>query len=628
LSNFLPSVGTSGGVPVLSGLQSGINTTQLINALMGVAAQPQQGLRLQQQIDKTKMTAYQALNTALQSVSTDALVLNLPGDWQATSATSSDSTVATATSTASAVGGAFTFSVNNLATSSSLISSASVATMGTAVTSGNLLLSQAAGLGFSGLAGDQVLAAGSHALTVTTATTGATMTGSTAVAPTTTIVAGSNDTLSYTIDGAAKSLTIGPGTYGVSQLATAVATASNGNLTASVNGTGDLVLTTTSQGSAHTASVTGGTALAALGLTPGTSGTGTDGAVSLDGGASVAVTDAHAGAHITLTSGTGGTVTATLAGELTAGTSTLNNISTGSGSLSDVIGAINAAGAGMSATAVGVGAAGYRMQVTSTTTGAASSLTLSPNAFLGSLGTLSPLQQGQDATLTVGSGPNAYQVTSASNQVSGALPGVTLSLLKAGTGPITVTVGADASGIASKVQNMVSDINSVITQAAGAVSYDPNNAANSGPLLGDNSVEGLASGLTQAMTGGIPGATLADASAIGITINTDGTLKFDQSKFTSAMASNPRGVADLFQRAAGNGIAQQVRAFADGMSDPNKGIITASIQGNQASIADLTTQINAWNPILTLQRQQLTREFTQMETALAHLTSQKAALGL
>jgi flagellar hook-associated protein 2 len=585
-------------------------------------------LRGQQQIDQTKITAYQALNTALQSVGTDALLLNLPGDWQATAATSSDPTVATATSTAAAVGGAFTFSVNNLATSSSLISSASVASTATAVTSGNLLLSEAAGLGFSGLAGDQVLVAGSHTLTVTTATTGAAMTGSTAVAPSTTIAAGSNDTLTYTIDGTAKSLTIGPGTYGVTQLAAAVATASNGNLAAHVNGSGDLVLTTTAQGSAHSASVTGGTALTALGLTAGTSGTGTDGAVSLDGGASVAVSDAHAGAQITLTSGTGGTVTATLAGGLTAGTSTLTNVSTGSGSLSDVIAAINAAGAGMSATAVGVGAAGYRLQVTSSTTGAAASVTLSPNAFLGSLGTLSPLQQGQDATLTVGSGPNAYQVTSASNQVSGALPGVSLSLLKAGTGPVTVTVGADASGIASKVQNMVNDINSVITQASGAIAYDPNNAANSGPLLGDNMVESLAGGLTEAMTGGIPGATLADASAVGITVNTDGTLKFDQAKFTSAMTSNPHAVADLFQRTAGNGIAQQVKAFADGMSDPNKGVITASITGNQASIADLTTQINAWQPLLTLQRQQLTREFTQMETALAHLNTQKAALGL
>ncbi|MFI5042194.1 MAG: flagellar filament capping protein FliD, partial [Acidimicrobiales bacterium] len=441
-------------------------------------------------------------------------------------------------------------------------------------------------------------------------------------------ITGSNDTLSYTIDGTPKSLTLGAGTYGPTQLAAAVATASKGDLTAQINGNGDLVLTTTAQGSAHSASITGGNALGALGLAPGASGTGTDGAVNVDGGPSVTVTDAHAGAQISLTSGTGGTVTATLAGGLTAGSTTAQNVATGGGSLAEVISAINTAGAGMSATAVGVGSAGFRIQVTSSTTGAAAALTLSPNAFLGTLGTLTSLQQGQDAVLTVGSGPNAYQVTSATNQVSGALPGVTLGLLKASVSPVTVTVASDASGLSTKVQNLVNDINSVINQAKSAVSYDPTNAANSGPLLGDSTVEGLASGLTQAMTGGISGSTLGDASALGITVNTDGTLAFDQTKFQSALASNPQAVADLFQRPGGNGIAQQVKAFADGMSDPTKGAITAAILGNQASIKDLTGEISAWQPILDMERTQLTTEFTQMETALAQLNSQKAALGL
>src|SRR3974390_418509 len=150
----------------MNGLASGLNTTAIINALMQVAAQPQQLMQAQQTAAKTQITAYQALNTALQSVTSDALLLTLPSGWNGTAATSSDSSVVTATSTSSAVGGAFTFSVNNLATSSSLISSASVPSTSTTVTSGNLLLSQASGLGFSALGGDQVLATGSHTLTV------------------------------------------------------------------------------------------------------------------------------------------------------------------------------------------------------------------------------------------------------------------------------------------------------------------------------------------------------------------------------------------------------------------------------------------------------------------------------
>src|SRR5581483_11498788 len=159
------SISSNGNSLVFNGLSSGINTTAVINALMQVAAQPQQMLHAEQTVATTQITAYQALNTALQSVTSDALLLTLPTGWKGTAATSSDDTVATAASTSAAVGGAFTFSVGNLATSSSLISSASVASTSTTVTSGNLLLSQASGLGFSGLAGDQVLATGSHTLT-------------------------------------------------------------------------------------------------------------------------------------------------------------------------------------------------------------------------------------------------------------------------------------------------------------------------------------------------------------------------------------------------------------------------------------------------------------------------------
>jgi flagellar hook-associated protein 2 len=627
LGQSIPSVGATGGSPSLSGLESGINTAQVVSELMSVAAQPQQLLQGEQQSDQTKVTAYQALNTALQSVSTDAELLSLPSDWQAMAASSSDSTVATATATSGAVGGAFTFTVNNLATSASLISSASVASTATAVTSGNLLLSEAGGLGFSALAGDQTLATGAHTLTVTTATGGATLTGTTAVGASTTVTTGTNDTLAYTLDGAAKTLTIAAGTYSATQLAAAVASASNGDFTTSLNGNGQLQLVTTAQGSAHSATVTGGDALTSLGLTGGTTGTGTDGAVSLDGGASVAVSDAHAGAQLTLTSATGGTVTATLAGGLSAGSTTLQNVSTGGGSLAEVVNAVNTAGAGMSATAVSTGN-GYRLQLTSSTTGAAAAPTLASNTFTGSLGSLVWLQAGQDATITVGSGANAYQVTSATNQLTGTLPGVSLDLVKASATPVTVTVAPDAASMATKVQTLVTDINSVITQAQSATAFTANNAALTGPLLGDSTVEGLLSGLTEALTGGVPGAALGDASSIGITVNSNGTLAFDSTKFTAAMASNPQGVEDLFQRTAGNGIAQQAKTFADAMSDPVKGAITAEIQGTQADMTSLTTQINAWTPILTAEQQQLTQEFTQMETALSQLAAQKAALGL
>src|SRR5580704_15988311 len=163
-----PTVGSNGsGTSTLSGLVSGIDTSTIISELMSVAAQPQQQLESQRSTDETRVQTYQSLNSAVQTVGTDAKALAIPAGWDVFAATTSDATTATATAGSGAVGGNLTFTVNNLATSSALISSASVAALTTPVTTGNLLLSQAAGLGFSAVAGDQTLATGAHTLTVT-----------------------------------------------------------------------------------------------------------------------------------------------------------------------------------------------------------------------------------------------------------------------------------------------------------------------------------------------------------------------------------------------------------------------------------------------------------------------------
>jgi flagellar capping protein FliD len=45
-------------------------------------------------------------------------------------------------------------------------------------------------------------------------------------------------------------------------------------------------------------------------------------------------------------------------------------------------------------------------------------------------------------------------------------------------------------------------------------------------------------------------------------------------------------------------------------------------------VSTLDDQINAMQPLLDMQRQQLTQEFTQMESVLSQLSAQKSALGL
>ena len=351
-----------------------------------------------------------------------------------------------------------------------------------------------------------------------------------------------------------------------------------------------------------------------------------DGTVSLDGGTSVA----PVGGTVTLSPGGGGSgsITATLGGALVAGNTTLTDVSTGSGSLADVVSGINGAGAGVTASAVQTGPNAFKLQIASTTTGANSTLTLDPAALTGGVGSLVELTAGSDASVSVGTGPGAYTVTSSSNQVTGLMPGVTLNLLAQGTGPVTIGVQPDPNALSAAVQNLITQVNAVITSANSLTTYDPT-GTNTGPLLGDMTAQRLPSALQQAITSAVAGTGLGDASAVGIGVNSDGTISFNSTAFVAAVQANPAAVQNLFVDGigpAGTGIAQRLQAASDAASASSGAYLTAAIQGSQTQIQTLSSEISAWQPILDAQQQMLQTEFTNMETLLGSLQAQGNSL--
>jgi flagellar hook-associated protein 2 len=255
------------GSPVtISGAASGIDTAEIVAELMQVAAQPQQELQTQLNQASAVLASYQELSKDVSTLLSVSDTLESPSGWQAwiPNSTSAD---ATATVGTGAVGGSITFAVDALAQADSMISSGSVSSESSQVTSGPLLVTVGGGgLGIGTLASSS-LSIGNHTIAVTQASAGASLAASSAPASSTTITTGSNDTLDYSLDGKSGSLTIAAGTYSASQLAAAVQSASGGNLTASLNSSGDIVLTTNAQGSSTSLQVTGGDAASALGFT-------------------------------------------------------------------------------------------------------------------------------------------------------------------------------------------------------------------------------------------------------------------------------------------------------------------------------------------------------------------------
>jgi flagellar hook-associated protein 2 len=340
---------------------------------------------------------------------------------------------------------------------------------------------------------------------------------------------------------------------------------------------------------------------------------------------------ALAKAHATLsTAGTASVDDVVATSDITVAGETIALADLDSGSLSDVVAAINAKSTKVTASAVFVNGS-YRLQLMSRSTGDASALEAS-GATVGTLGSaFGIVSDGSDATLQVGDGPGAYTLTSSTNSFTGALPGVTITARAVDPNPVTVTVSADPEALADKVQAMVTAWNDVSTYLKSQTSYDTN-TKKSGTLFGEPQARALTTSLRGAAAD--PVSTLGKtASAVGITIDRFGVMSFNRQKFLDGYAADPSGTAALFQAdavlagenltsSAGDGIAERLRLVALRAVDLTRGQVTKTIQSRQEQIKSLDAQIAAWDTRLALRETALKRQFSNLEVALGRLQDQ------
>jgi flagellar hook-associated protein 2 len=218
-------------------------------------------------------------------------------------------------------------------------------------------------------------------------------------------------------------------------------------------------------------------------------------------------------------------------------------------SLADIRDAINNADAGVSASIV-TDANGARLVIRSDDTGAENGFMLTATedsddgnaatglsalGFTANDGTapMSLNQAAVNAALTV----DGIPISSASNTVTGALEGVTLTLNETTTSAVTVSVATDTEAISTAIDTFVSSFNTLMNYLKSQTKYDE--AAKKGaPLQGDAAAVGMISQLRNVMnvdyTGG---STYARLSDIGITVNKDGTLAKKTSGIEDALGN-------------------------------------------------------------------------------------------
>ncbi|HZU81970.1 MAG TPA: flagellar filament capping protein FliD [Polyangiaceae bacterium] len=290
--------------------------------------------------------------------------------------------------------------------------------------------------------------------------------------------------------------------------------------------------------------------------------------------------------------------------------------------LSDVAGKISdelaASGLRMQASIVNDGS-GYHILVSGLDTGTASAFSLDESG-LQSTGSYSlgfkNIQDAQDASLTVGGIP----VTSPTNQVTGAIPGVTLALTQK-TSNVTVSIAGDPSAVQQKIQTFITAYNAVVNGGHTISGFGTQKASNL-LLQGDHAVRSSLDQLGAVMAQTVPNTSGAytTLASVGIALNDDGTLALDSTKLAAALTADPTSVERLFVTDASNnskGVMGTIGSIVDQLTSNAGNPVQAELDSFSSRSAQLTKEMAAMQQRITDYQTQLQKQFTQMNSTLA-----------
>jgi flagellar hook-associated protein 2 len=317
-------------------------------------------------------------------------------------------------------------------------------------------------------------------------------------------------------------------------------------------------------------------------------------------------------------------------------------------SLDDAVGIINSATTSK-VYAINVGG---RLVLSSRDTGAVNQFTVTPVSATDALDDAIHARTGVDAKYSLDGGVTT--LTSASNVVTGAIPGVSVTLksLIAPANAVTVNVGnpgVNADTIKSKVQGFVDQYNSTIdfirSKLTEAKVKDPKTTSEmtKGVLFNDQALNSILQRLRSTIGASFDtgNAAVDQLSEIGVTTGAStgsgtvspdalvGKLSFDATKLTNALSTDPVAVRKLLGGVVGtDGVAQSFTTILDPLTkaggDFDSRIASADKEQKnfQARIDQLNVRVSAHEKLLRAQFSAMESAITKSQSTSSWLTQQ------
>ncbi len=304
---------------------------------------------------------------------------------------------------------------------------------------------------------------------------------------------------------------------------------------------------------------------------------------------------------------------------------TTQSLTVESATLSSIASAINDADLGVTAEIIntGIGSDSYRLQLVGNA-GSDGAFTITSDSDGLSFNNI---QTASDAELTV----NGVDFVRSTNQISDIIQGVTLNLVNTTDGTETISVVRDTSLAKENIIGFVAMFNEATNEFKNLT-----DAETDGPLRGDTIFRSMVSQLRSIMISesSAPGDNINSLSSMGIAIDRNGQLVYDEAKIDTALNDHYDEVVKIFSANTNDqsrfsteagGVAGDIKALIEKVT-ASDGYLTTTEASLTERNAEYQQDLKDIDERMAQVEERYNRQFLVMQTIIEEMNSTKESL--
>ncbi len=291
-----------------------------------------------------------------------------------------------------------------------------------------------------------------------------------------------------------------------------------------------------------------------------------------------------------------------------------------------VVKKLQATGSPVNASLLNVGDGRVRVLLNAKTSGLAGRVYVEGDAV--GFGT-TQTAQARDAVIALNASEESggTLIRSATNDFVDVLPGLSLNVQGVSKDAITIKAEKSFSKIETNLKLFVDQYNKVIDKLKAETKFD-SVTNTTGNLFGTSEALRVEQGLQRFITARTFGVgSIQSVAQLGIDVGEDGKLSLDSTKLNAIVAKDPASVENYLSNEK-SGFAARSKTVFDNLVGVDGGVLVTRNTALQSKVETTNERINNYNIKLDRERTRLTKQFTDLETAISRIQANYSSLNL